>query len=394
MRPCQALNPRRGLFGLVAFSLMTALSVQAHTPSNTDKPVDYVIFKNGDKLSGALVRFDGGNILFKSEVVGEVTIPADKVQQLRSNGNFVVIRKDERITRSSKQPGSMTFHDGSITVADLKGRAETVTTKDLGHIIDKETYTKEVLSNPGPFQRWSGSITGGSTVVSATTLAKTYTIGVNLIRAIPAVAYLNRRTRTTFDLLETFNKLTEPVIPQTVPPSPPAVTRTHIFHTAFEHNRYFTPKVYTLGGVTFDHNSTQGLDLQQAYGAGIGATLIEDEVQQLDLKGDLHYMRQNFVQFPPPEISTPTQNLIGSTFAETYRRALPGKIALTQSINYTQSWNNTHVYSFVGAVGLMMPFYHRFSLSVNTLNTYLNDPAAGFKNNSFQFVTGVTYTLP
>jgi hypothetical protein len=194
-------------------------------------------------------------------------------------------------------------------------------------------------------------------------------------------------------LLETFNKLTEPVIPQTVPPSPASVARTHIFHTDFEHHRYFTPKLYALGSVAFDHNSTQGLDLQQAYGAGLGATLVDDEVQQLDLQGDLHYMRQNFVQFPPPEISTPNQNLIGSSFSETYRRALPAKIALTQSINYTHSWNNTHVYSFVGALGLAMPFYRRLSLSVNTLNTYLNDPAAGFKNNSFQFVTGITYTL-
>ena len=40
-----------------------------------------------------------------------------------------------------------------------------------------------------------------------------------------------------------------------------------------------------------------------------------------------------------------------------------------------------------------MPFYHRLSLNVSTLNSYLNDPAAGFKNNSFQFVTGITYTL-
>jgi hypothetical protein len=392
MSSSQAPNPGRGLVGLVVFSLMAMFSVQAY-PSSSN-PVDYVIFKNGDKLSGALVRFDDSKILFKSDVVGEVTFPVDKVQELRSHGSFVVIRKEERITRNSKRPGGMIFNNGSIEVADLKGPPETVSTKDLGQIIDHATYIKEVASNPGPFQRWVGSITGGATIVNATSRAETYTIGVNLIRAIPSVHYLTRRTRTTFNLLETFNKLTEPVIPQTVPPSPASVARTHIFHTDFEHNKYFTPKLYALGSVTYDHNSTQGLDLQQAYGAGLGATLIEDEDQQLDLKSDLHYMRQNFVQFPPPEISTPNQNLIGSTFTETYRRALPAKIALTQSINYTQSWNNTHVYSFVGALGLSMPFYHRLSLSVNTLNSYLNDPAAGFRNNSFQFVTGVTYTLP
>jgi len=30
---------------------------------------------------------------------------------------------------------------------------------------------------------------------------------------------------------------------------------------------------------------------------------------------------------------------------------------------------------------------------VNLLDNYLNNPAFGFKKNSLQFVTGVTYTL-
>jgi hypothetical protein len=40
-----------------------------------------------------------------------------------------------------------------------------------------------------------------------------------------------------------------------------------------------------------------------------------------------------------------------------------------------------------------MPTYKRLSLNVNLLDNYLNNPAAGFNNNSLQFVTGVVYTL-
>jgi hypothetical protein len=40
-----------------------------------------------------------------------------------------------------------------------------------------------------------------------------------------------------------------------------------------------------------------------------------------------------------------------------------------------------------------VPTYKRFSLNVNLLDDYLNNPAIGFKNNSLQFVTGVLYTL-
>jgi hypothetical protein len=376
-------------------SLLAGLFVQtARAQNGTEKPVDYVVFKNGDKLTGTLEHVLADNIVFKSDIVGEVTVPIEKVQELNSQGSFVVIKKAEKIGRTTKQPGKMTFNDGSVTVADVKGTPETVPTKEIGVVIDKATFTKEVTTNPGPFQRWTGAITGGATVLEATSYGQTLTAGIALSRIIPSVIYLPRRTRTTFNLLQTYGKLTQPVTPQTTPPTPASVAKTNIFHTDFEHNKYLTDRFFLLGNLAYDHNYSQGLDLQQLYGAGVGYTAILDEIQELDFTADIHYMRQNFIQFPPPLISTPNEDLIGSTFGEAYKRTLPAKILLTQSASFIQSWNNTNAYSAIGALGLALPVYHRFSLSMNLLNTYLNNPAFGFKKNSFQFVTGVTYTLP
>ena len=382
----------RGIFGLAALSLISGLFSQPAVGQAKPAP-DVIIFKNGDKLSGTLERGIGDSVVFKSDVVGEVTVPMDKVQELHSQGSFVVIKKDEKITRTSKQPGNITFNDGSISVNDTKAGPETVPITDIGVVIDKATYTKEVTTNPGPFQDWNGAITGGLTVLQSTSYGETFTLGVGLIRAVPSVAYLPSRTRTTFNLLETYGKLTEPVVPQTVPPTPAAVAKTNIFHTDFEHDKYLTDRFYLLGDIIYDHNYSQGLDFQQIYGFGAGYTIIKEALQQLDFKADIHYERQNFVQYPPPTVSTPNQDLIGSTFAETYRRILPAKIVLTQGAVYIQSWNNTHAYSAIGSLGLAMPVYHRFSLSMNLLDTYLNNPAYGYQKNSLQFVTGVTYTL-
>ena len=90
---------------------------------------------------------------------------------------------------------------------------------------------------------------------------------------------------------------------------------------------------------------------------------------------------------------TPNEDLIGSYFGEAYTRTLPGKMLFTQSGTFIQSWNDTSVWSAVAAAGLALPVYHSFSLSVSILNNYLSNPAIGFNNNSFQFVSGVTYTL-
>jgi len=40
-----------------------------------------------------------------------------------------------------------------------------------------------------------------------------------------------------------------------------------------------------------------------------------------------------------------------------------------------------------------MPLFKRLSMQFTTTDNFLNDPAPGFKKNSFQFVTGVTYNL-
>lgn len=391
--------PLRGRWNFVRTFVVAGLVAATFSPLSRaqDKAAaspDVVIFKNGDQLTGKLERGAGDSITFKSDAIGEVTISMDKVKELRSGSDFVVLKKDEKITRTAKQPVHVAVEDGALKASSPNGPMEIIPSKELAYLVDGATYNKELNGHPGFFHGWDGSATGGITVLQSTSYGQTFTAGLSLIRAIPTVPYLPPRTRTTFNLLETYGKLTQPVVPQTNPPTPDAVAKTNIFHTDFEHDKYFSTKFYMLGNLMFDHNYSQGLNFQQIYGVGAGYTIFTNPVHQLDVKGDLHYERQNFIQYDDPTIvSTPNQDLIGSTFAENYRRLLPGKIALTESGTFIQSWNNTDAWSAIGALGLALPVYHRFSLSVNFLDNYLNNPAIGYKKNSLQYVTGVTYTF-
>ncbi len=40
-----------------------------------------------------------------------------------------------------------------------------------------------------------------------------------------------------------------------------------------------------------------------------------------------------------------------------------------------------------------MPVFKRLSLGTTTTDNFLNNPSAGYKKNSFQFITAITYTL-
>ncbi len=373
---------------LVSGALFQTVAARSQSAAAKAEP-DVIVFTNGDQLTGTLERADGDWFVFKSDVVGEVTVSADKIKELHANGKFVALQKNEKITRTSKQPGAMTYCDNAISVADTKsGAPEVIPIKNLANLIDDATYTAEVTSNPGIWYGWHGAISGGITAIESTQTGQSYNLAVTLVRLIPSVDFLPPRTRTTINALETYGKITQPAIPQTIPPTLASVTKTSIFHADAEHDKYFdATKLYGLVGVSFDHNFSQGLNLQQIYGAGLGYTLIKTPVQEFDVKADVHYERQNF---QPP---TPNTNLIGTSFTEQYRRNLPAKIIFTESGTFIPAWNNLDVYSAIFAAGLQLPTYKRFSLNLNLLDNYLSNPAVGFNNNSLQFVTGVVYTL-
>jgi hypothetical protein len=348
---------------------------------------DVIVFTNGDQLTGALERATGDSFVFKSDVVGEVTVSADKIKELHANGKFVALRKDEKITRTSKHPGTVTYGDNAITVSDTTSSVpEVIPVKNLAYLVDNATYSKEVTSNPGVWYGWNGTIAGGITLVEATQTGQSYNAALNLVRLVPSVDFLPPRTRSTINVLETYGKIDQPFIP-TTPPTLASVTKTNIFHADAEHDKYFTPKLYGLVGASFDHNFSQGLNLQQIYGLGLGWTIIKTPVQQFDVKADVHYERQN-IQPPPPN-----SNLVGSSFTELYHRNLPAKIIFTESGTFIPAWNDFNAYSAIFAAGIQLPTYKRFSLNLNLLDNYLNDPAVGFKSNSLQFVTAISYTL-
>jgi hypothetical protein len=352
---------------------------------------DVIVFTNGDQLTGKLEKGEGDSVTFNSDMAGEITIPLAKIKELRANGSFAVLRKDTKNPMTNVQVGKVGYEDGDVVLTGKTG-AETVPAKNLAFLIDEATYDRQVRRPTGPLwgllTGWTGGVTGGATLVRSTQNNTTYTAAIDLTRAIPELAYLPPRSRTLVALTETYGKLTQPAIPQTAPPTPASVAMTNIFHAGLEQDEYFTPVLYTLGDTTFDHNYAQGLNLQQVYGGGIGWVAIKTAKQELDVKGQLQYEKQSF------QTASSDQNLIGATVSESYTRKLPRNIVFTETGDALPAFNVANAYSANGTAGVNMPVWKQFGLSVTATDNFLNDPPAGFKKNSFQFVLGVTYNLP
>ena len=369
-------------------------------PAANDAPKpapDIVIFTNGDQLSGTFVREVGGTVTFHSDIVGDINIGWDKIKELRTQTKVAVLNKS--VTPEKKKlPANVP--QGTLTVADDKvdvhpennAPVETIPVKDAQFIVDQATFNKQMAGEPGFFAAWNGSATAGATIVEATQKQYAFNGAVALARVVPTVSWLNPRKRTTVDFTGSYGKITQDAYISGGVFYPATNTKTALYHADAEQDWYFSPRVYFLAQTAFDHNFSQGLDLQQIYGGGIGWTAIKSPIQELDLKGTIQYEKQTFINATDGD----NQNLIGSTFAAIYARKLPRGMVFNQQVAYIPAYNNLHAYSVTESNLLSLPFYKSLSLSIGTLDSYLNNPPTALpptQRNSFQFTFGATYVI-
>jgi hypothetical protein len=375
-----------------ALGLAFAVPMYAQAPAAPAPGTDVIVFTNGDQLTGKLVREVSGSVIFHSDVAGDITVTWDKIKSIKTPQQFAVIQQGQHVTRKTAAAdvvqGNVQVENDQVKVTQGTGGAtKDIPVKNAQYVIDKDTYTKELRGNPGIFSGWTGGLTAGATLIEATQNSRNFTGSAALVRAIPSVTWLDPRDRTLVDFTGAYGSVTQPGT---------AGTKTNILHGDAEHDWYFSPRLYFLVDAAFDHNYSQGLSLQQSYGGGIGYTVIKEPKQQLDVKFDVHYERQQYFVTPnviPIPPLTPSKNLIGMDFGDTYMLKLPHGLVFNQGAVITPAFNITNAWSAEATAGLLFPVYKNFGFTIGTLDDFLNDPAAGSKKNSFQFTAGVTYTL-
>ena len=373
---------RASLYLPIVFFLISLSSARLHAQAPKPEP-DTVVFPNGEKLIGHFESFAGGTAKFKSDTIGEVSIDLSKIQELHVSEKFAVIRKNVKLARHERDGqipiGTISVTNKTVDVNPGEGKpTQSVAVGEISNIVDQPSFDK-AFHHESFFADWKGELELGSSIVEATQNSVSISSSVSLVRAVPTQDWLPPRDRTTVNFSDSYGKVTQPGTPE---------VKTSIYHADAERDEYFTSAVYALGAVAFDHNFSQGLDLQQLYGGGIGWSAIRSDKESLDFKGSVDYEKQTFF------VASQNQNLIDSVFSERYKLKFAHNILLNEEGSYSPAWNNMRAYSAYGSVGITIPVYKRFGFNANVIDSFLNDPPPGFKKNSIQFATGITYSLP
>lgn len=360
--------------GILAVRL---LSAQAAKPEP-----DVLVFTDGERIVGHFEQSNGASVKFKSDALGEVTVDWSKVKELHTSQKFAIVPKNVELKRNSDlatiPQGAISVADQKITVTPATGPAQTVSVADADHVVEQTVFTNAVQRNPNFFTDWGGGVTAGASLVQATQESRTFTGAINLIRTIPDEDWLRRRNRTEVDFSFSYGTLEQPATP---------VVKTEIYHGALQRDEYLSTSLFAFAQGLFDHNFSQGLDLQQTYAGGLGWSVIKRGNESLDLKAGVSYVRQSFF------IASADRNLMGSTFEEDFTRGLRAGIKFSEQLIIDPAWTNTNASSATGNATVTIPVYKRTNFSLGTIDNYLHDPPPGFKKNSFQMTMGLNYTL-
>jgi hypothetical protein len=381
---------------LIISSLAIAFATTPHSPAQA--PVsDVLVLSNGDTIHGKLVNSSDGKITFHSDALGDLSVSWDKIKELHTSGSYAVLDKTVKLHNKKNAgaipTGQLEVTNNSIAIQSEKAAAPApIPVANAQYIMDSATLDKQLHHQPGFLTGWNGAATAGAAIVTATENQYTFSGAVGLVRVVPTVSWLTTRDRTSIDFTGSYGKITQPAYtdPITGIVVPSVVTKSAIYHAGAERDQYFSPRFFALAQTAFDHNYGQDLELQQIYGGGFGWTFLKTPKQEADVKATIQYEKQQFISG-----SSANQNLIGSTIALAY--VLHHKlVTYSQGLAFIPAFNNPHAYSANETNTLAFPAYKNFSLSLGTLDSYLNNPPDSLpptKRNSFQFTMGLSYAI-
>lgn len=364
--------------------LACAVAAYGQNATTPKAAADTLTLNDGEQLIGHFVRATGGNVIFKSDALGELAIAWGKVKELHAAERYVVIGKDVKLTRrtdiSGLPKGAVAVANQTVLVEAAPGAAPaSIPVGNAAHIIDEASFQNALMHNPGLLEDWNGAVTGGASIVQATQQARSFTGSIALIRAVPAENWIDPRNRTLIDFSASDGFVIQPNTPK---------IKTEIYHADAERDEYFRGKdLYGFAQTSFDHNFSQGLDLETNLGAGLGDTVIKKANETLDFKGSIAYISQSF------QAMESSHSLMGSNFIETFTRKSAHGILFLQQVLVTPTWSALNDYSASASASVSIPVFRRLGFTTAIADNYLNNPPPAFKKNSLQLTTGLTYTL-
>jgi putative salt-induced outer membrane protein YdiY len=336
---------------------------------------DQVVLKNGDKLSGTIVKSDDKELVIKTEFEGDVTVQFPAVLEIKSEKELHVESKD-----GQKVVGLVTTSDGKVEVATKTAGTVAVPKESITVMRnDAEQQAYEKALHPGLLEGWQGGLNLGFGLTrgnSATT---------NL-----GIAFKAARTghRDKLSLYQNSVYSTNDA-----PGAVPNVTA-NVNQGGVRYDRDFTSRVFGFVNADFMSDALQGLNIRAVFGGGLGYHLIKSENTTLDILAGANYTHENYTETVPPAISSSLiRNFAAAQIGDEFMHKLGKSTVITQNLYFFPNLSDTGEYRTNFNFGTVTKINKWLGWQNSFGDIFVTNPPAGKKQNDLFYTTGLAFSF-
>ena len=324
---------------------------------------DQVGFKNGDRLTGAIVKSDAKSLLMTTAIAGEVTVSWQEIQELHSDLPLHVVLADGK-----ELVGRLATHEGNLEIATGAGNPVEVSKERVAALRNNaEQLAYEKSQRRTPLHGWEGGLDAGFELTRGNSKTKNFRFAFSAVRKVP-------REELTLYAESLYS------IDDVAGARPHVTANVNRGGARFDHD--FISRVFVFVNTDFMSDGLQDLNLRSVVGGGIGYHLINRDNATLKLLGGANFTRENYVEIQ--------RNLAAGQVGEELTLKLGKSTALLQNLAFfpdlTDSGGNYRTNFSLGTVTKIAKW---LGWQNNFSDTYVTNPPAGKKQNELVFTSGL-----
>jgi len=331
---------------------------------------DQVTLKNGDRITGSVVRKDEKTLTMKSEFLGTIAMPWAQVERIATESSVHVVLSSGQTTQ-----GTLTTRDQIVEITAPDARHEVALTEITTLRDTAEQRAYERLLRPAWTRLWSGSATLGFAGTQGNARTQTLTTAFNAGRVTST-----DKTTVYFSAIRASAGLD----------SVSAATARAV-RGGWGYNHNVSSRLFLNGFNDYEYDRFQNLDLRFVLGGGLGFIAWRDEGARLDLLGGGALNRESFS--PPAPLAAFTRNSGEVYFGNEFTYKLTTVTALYQKFRLFPNLTNTGEYRMNFDLGADTKLARWLTWNVAVSNRYLSNPAPGRQRNDLLYTTGIGLTF-
>lgn len=345
---------------------------------------DQVTLKNGDRLTGSIVKLDTDEkkLLIKTELAGSVTVSFDAVTGIVSSQPLHLTLSDGRVIT-----GTVSTNDSTLEVA-TKDAGTVPAPRESVKAIRNDAEQKEFdrLEHPRLIDYWSGLFDLGFSLTSGNSSASALTIAGKAARVVP-------KSKLGFYYTEVYSKDTA---------VNPSLTTANAIHGGARYEFNLNPKVFVFAFTDFDEDALQHLDLRNVIGGGFGYHFIHTKKTQFDVFGGGSFNQEYFSAYtvanptPPPAftaVASQSRHEAEIVTGETLSTKLGARTTLSEQVSFFPNLSSTGNYRVTFDANANVKLNSWLGWQTTFSDRYITNPPFGLKGNDTLLSTGLRLTF-